>query len=219
MNDNVIRDSNVIGIRAVVLKLQLRHFAWPITVHHCWSLGAYTTTPQPIPALIQPFHDRLKATREWPNLALLAYSSLLLALSSEKSPFRGFILQLVFPMFIYDDLDFFFFFAFFHEAYIELRSTAKWFCILVPVMWQKCKDMQSSLHEKGTVEHPGAWAPVIVSGAPAEFSIELGQWERTIKSYWMYWIDSDPWNNTSHKRSLTIYILPYIFNAGQGEME
>lgn len=112
MNDNVIRDSNVIGIRAVVLKLQLRHFAWPITVHHCWSLGAYTTTPQPIPALIQPFHDRLKATREWPNLALLAYSSLLLALSSEKSPFRGFILQLVFPMFIYDDLDFFFFFCF-----------------------------------------------------------------------------------------------------------
>lgn len=29
--------------------------------------------------------------------------------------------------------------------------------------------------QKGTVEYPGAWAPVIVSGAPAEFSIELGQ--------------------------------------------
>lgn len=83
--------ANVIGIRAVVLKLQLRHFTQPITAYHCWSLGAYTTTPQPIPALIQPFNDSLKSTREWSKLALLTYSSLILGLSSEKWPFRGFI--------------------------------------------------------------------------------------------------------------------------------
>ena len=50
-------------------------------------------------------------TREWPKRALLAYSSQFLDLSSEKWPFRGFILELVFPMSIMTiSLSFFFHF-------------------------------------------------------------------------------------------------------------
>jgi hypothetical protein len=51
-------------------------------------------------------------------------------------------------------------------------------------------------------------------GTTAEFSIEL---EWIFKLHWMDWINSDPWNNTSHK-SLYIWSTPvYIFH-GQWEI-
>jgi hypothetical protein len=63
-------------------------------------------------------------------------------------------------MYIHDDLSFFF-----PESRIEVAlNTSTSVSCDVTVNAQKCKAMQSSLHEKGTVNRPGAWAPVMGIG-------------------------------------------------------
>lgn len=71
--------------------------------------------------------------------------------------------------------------------------------------------------QKGTVDYPGAWAPVIVSGHRQSFQSSLDEKRLSSRTGCT---GSIPIHEIIQvTREALLYILPYIFNVGQGKMQ
>lgn len=218
-DNNVIRDCDVIGM------LLFSSCSFVTSPGQSPSITADPSAPTQ-PPLSQCLHssshsiivcNRLESDIIWFYWPIEA---LFLSWIRRKDRSESFMFKLVFPMSINDDLDFFCFPLFLPSLSMKCgvlqRNSALWF------LW--CDRNAKICSHPCTKRHRRtSWSlgPCdSIGGTPAEFSIELA-WERismySVRSTrcTLYCINSDPWNNTSHKSS-PIYILPYIVNAGQG---